>query len=333
LRYLKQAEEKSESNRSDVRTLVTEILENVKSRGEAAVRTYSEKFDDWNPKSFRLTDRKIAEAGGHVPADLKKDILFLRDQVRNFAEAQKRTLTDLEVRPFSGVVLGHKYLPIQSVGLYVPGGRYTLIASSQMSIVPAKVAGVERVVACTPVKNGALNPAVVYAIHTAGADEIYSLGGAQAIAAMAFGIPGSMQPVDMIAGPGNAYVLEAKRQVFGQVGIDLLAGPSEIGIIADDSADPRILAADLLAQAEHDPDSKQYLIVISKDLGSKVMSEIEAELRESDLPTTEVANVAWHQNGEVVEVSNQQEAVEVSDSYAPEHQVQTRDLDWFFQPT
>lgn len=330
LEYLKKSEQRPEEDLSSVRMLVSEILDRVKKEGEKAVRYYSEKFDRWNPASFRLTREEIADAEKKVPEGLKKDILFLHEQVENFAKEQKKTLIDFEKETSPGVFLGQKYLPIQSLGVYVPGGRYTLIASSQMSIVPAKVAGVGRIAACVPVKNSVMNPTVIYAIHAAGADEIFSIGGAQAIAAMAFGLGDALKPVDMIAGPGNKFVLEAKRQVFGRVGIDLLAGPTEIGIIADDSADPRIVAADIIGQAEHDPDSPQFLVTLSRELGKKVMLEIESQL--VDLPTAEVARAAWSRNGEVIVASSHEEAAIVSDNYAPEHlEVQTRNLDWFFE--
>ena len=330
LEYLKRAEQRPEEDLSSVRTLVSEILDRVKKEGEKAVRYYSERFDKWNPASFRVTKEEIADAEKKVPEGLKKDILFLHEQVENFAKEQKKTLIDFEKETSPGVFLGQKYLPIQSLGVYVPGGRYALIASSQMSIVPAKVAGVERIVACVPVKNSVLNPAVVYAIHVAGADEIFSIGGAQAIAVMTFGLGEALKPVDMIAGPGNKFVLEAKRQVFGRVGIDLLAGPTEIGIIADDSADPKVVAADIIGQAEHDPDSPQFLVTLSRELARAVVAEIESQLL--DLPTADIARAAWSRNGEIIVASSQEEAAEVSDDYAPEHlEVQTKNLDWFFE--
>ena len=256
--------------------------------------------------------------------------MFLRDQVKRFAEEQKKTLIDFEIETYPGIFLGQKYIPISSVGVYIPGGRYTLIASSQMSIVPAKVAGVERVVACIPPRNGIINPAMVFAAKVAGADEIYTIGGAQAIAAMAFGIKGLLEPVDMIAGPGNKYVVEAKRQLFGKVGIDLIAGPTEIGVIADDTADPKIVAADILGQAEHDPDSSQFLIVLSEETGKKIIEEINNQL--TDLETAEIAGASWSKNGEIVVAESKEEAVKLSDSYAPEHlEILTKDPMWYFE--
>src|SRR5487761_572558 len=324
LEYLKRAEQRPEEDLSSVRTLVSEILDRVKKEGEKAVRYYSERFDKWNPASFRVTKEEIADAEKKVPEGLKKDIHFLHEQVENFAKEQKKTLIDFEKETTPGVFLGQKYLPIQSLGVYVPGGRYALIASSQMSIVPAKVAGVERIVACVPGKNAVLNPAVVYAIHVAGADEIFSMGGAQAIAAMTFGLGEALKPVDMIAGPGNKFVLEAKRQVFGRVGIDLLAGPTEIGIIADDTADPFLVCCDLVGQAEHDPQSRAVLITSSLDLGTAVVKGIEEHLQ--SISTQEVARSCWVHGGEVILVENEDELIRVADEYALEHvEVHVRD--------
>jgi len=331
MEYLKKSKEKQKEDLTSTRTLVAEIIERVQSEGESAVRHYSERFDRWNPKSFRLSKREIEDAESALPDAHKKDITFLRDQVERFAIAQKKTLVDFEVETLPGVHLGQKYIPIRSLGVYVPGGRYTLIASSIMSIVPAKVAGVERIVACAPPRNGQINPAVIYAIKSAGADEIYSIGGAQAIAAMAFGLGEEvLPPVDMVAGPGNKFVLEAKRQMFGRVGIDLLAGPTEIGIIADDSADPSIIAADIIGQAEHDPDSPQFLITTSRELAKRVIDEIERQLM--GLETADVARSAWSKNGEIILVSSREEAARLADEYAPEHlEVQARDLDWYLK--
>lgn len=327
--YLKKAVEKQKEDLTSVRTLVSEIINRVSTEGEPAVRYYSEKFDKWSPKSFKLSKEEIKEACEKVSEPKKKDISFLRDQVERFSIEQKKTLIDFEVETFPGVHLGQKYIPVQSLGIYVPGGRYTLIASSIMSIVPAKVAGVKRIVACAPPRGGKINPAVIYAISSAGADEIYTIGGAQAIAAMTFGLS-DLQPVDVVAGPGNKFVLEAKRQVFGRVGIDLLAGPTEIGIIADESADPAIVAADIVGQAEHDPDSPQFLVTTSRELGERVLQDIERQLQ--GLPTEEVARAAWSKNGDVIVVSSREEAAEISDRFAPEHlEVQAKDLDWYLK--
>jgi len=328
LQILKEAQKTSEVDTGEVRTLVAEILGRVRKEGEAAVRYYSERFDRWNPPSFRLTPEEIASLEARVPEGLKREILFSIDNVKKFARAQKETLTDLRVETAPGVWLGQRYIPIESVGVYVPGGRYTLIASGIMSVVPAKVAGVSRVVACTPTRNGALSPAVVFAIHSAGADAIYSIGGAQAIGAMAFGMGDSLRPVDMIAGPGNKFVAEAKKQVFGIVGIDLLAGPTEIGVIADDGADPRLIASDILAQAEHDPDTRQFLVTMSASFADRVLKEIREQL--GSLPTAEIAGAAWARNGVVAVASTPEDAVAFSDDFAPEHlHIHARDLDWY----
>lgn len=328
VRYLQKAQPRKQENLDETRALVTKILNDVKMRGEEAVRSYSEKFDKWNPRSLKLSGKQIEAAEGEVSGSAKKEISFLHDQVEKFALAQKKTLADFELEVSPGAVLGQKYIPLGSVGVYVPGGRYTLLASAMMSIVPAKVAGVGRIIACTPPKQGRLNPLVVYAIHLAGANEIWSIGGAQAIAAMAFGMDGSMTPVDMIAGPGNRFIAEAKRQVFGTVGIDLLAGPTEIGIIADETASPSLVAADLIAQAEHDFDSPQYVITTSEELARQLQDEIEKQLE--GLSTAEVARSAWTRNGEIAVVDTKEEAAELSDRYAPEHlEVQSKDLDWY----
>jgi sulfopropanediol 3-dehydrogenase len=328
--YLKRADPRKEEDLSSTKALVSEILEKIRIDGENGVRYYSDKFDEWNPTSFKLSPTEIQEAEKKVPEGLKQDILFLCEQVKSFAKEQMKGLVDFEKETLPGIFLGQKYIPIESLGVYVPGGRYTLIACAVMSIVPAKVAGVKRIVACAPTKNGSLNPAVVFAINQAGADQIYTIGGAQAIGAMSFGMGQILDPVTMIAGPGNKYVVEAKRQVFGRVGIDLLAGPTEIGIIADDFADPRIVAADIVGQAEHDPDSPQFVIVFSKELGNKIIGEVERQL--VGLPTSEVAKSSWSKNGEVIVASSKEEAAMLSDDRAPEHlEIQTKNHDWYFK--
>jgi sulfopropanediol 3-dehydrogenase len=238
---------------------VIAILADIRENGEAAVCKYSEQFDDWSPGSFRVRDEEIAAAADEVSGDFKESIAFAQEKVRGFAQAQRETLRDLEIESRSGVVLGHRHIPVGSVGAYVPGGRYTLIASSYNSVIPAKVAGVERVVVCTPPANGRVPPALLYSAHMAGADEIYAIGGVQAVAAMAYGGLPDLEPVAMLVGPGNKYVVEAKRQLFGQVGLDLLASPTEIAILADDSADAFMVACDLFGLAEHDPNSRAIL--------------------------------------------------------------------------
>src|SRR5882757_7327186 len=329
IRHLKSgqsAEAKAESS-AQVRTTVEAILSDIAARGEAAVREYSEKFDKWSPPSFKLSESEIAECVRALPSRVIDDIKFAQTQIRNFALAQKAALRDIEVETLPGVVLGHKNLPVNSVGCYVPGGRYPMVASAHMSVVTAKAAGVKRIIATAPPFDGAPHPAIVAAMHLGGADEIYAIGGVQAIAAMALGTE-SIAPVDMIVGPGNAYVAEAKRQLFGRIGIDLLAGPTETLIIADDSVDGEICATDLLGQAEHGPGSPAVLLTNSEKLARDTMSEIERLLK--ILPTADAAGKAWADFGEVIVCDNEDEMVKEADRIASEHvQVMTRDPDYF----
>lgn len=325
--YLKKSLRTAEQDLESISILVTEVIRRVRSEGEKAVREYSERFDSWNPQSFRVTEEEICRAESKVSDSFKKNVKFLHEQVEKFALAQKAGLKDFELETLEGVHLGQKYIPLNSVGVYVPGGRYRLIASAQMSIVPAKVAAVKRIVACAPAKGEAIDPHLLYSIQQAGADEIYALGGAQAIAAMAFGA-GIMESVDMIAGPGNAYVAEAKRQLYGVVGVDFIAGPTEILVIADETADPAIVAADLVGQCEHDPNSKAILITTSEEIGRRTLDEINRQVE--GLETADVAKVCWDTNGEVVVVPDFEEAAKLADEYAPEHlEVQTRNWQWF----
>jgi sulfopropanediol 3-dehydrogenase len=310
-----------------VRETVEGILAQVDERKDTAIRELSEKFDKWSPKDFRLTPQEIERAIAQVPKRDLDDIKFAQAQVRNFAQKQRETMHDLEVETLPGVVLGHRHIPVNSIGCYVPGGRYPMVASAHMSIVTAKVAGVKRIIACAPPFKGGPHPAIVAAMHFGGADDIYVLGGVQAVAAMALGTE-TIKPVDMIVGPGNAYVAEAKRQLFGRVGIDLLAGPTETLIIADDSADGEICATDLLGQAEHGPTSPAVLITISEKLAHDTMKEIERLL--SILPTADAAGQAWKDFGEVIICDNEAEMMAEADRVASEHvQVMTRDPDVF----
>ena len=317
MEFLKRADQTTGEDAPRIARRVTELLDDLRRRGEDAVRDYSREFDDWTPERFLVSDEEIERAASQVPDELKDSIAFAQDQVRRFAELQRGTMHDLEVESRPGVVLGHRHVPVASVGAYVPGGRYTLIASSYMSVIPAKVAGVERVVVATPPMNGGVPPAVLYSARQAGADEIYAIGGVQALAAMAYGLVEGLEPVDMVVGPGNAFVVEAKRQLFGDVGIDLLAGPTEIGIIADDSADPFLVACDLVGQAEHDPRSRPILITSSRQLGRAVIDQMDEHL--AAVSTEEVARQAWESRGEVVLVDDEDEMVEVCDEYAIEH--------------
>lgn len=310
-----------------VRQTVEQILDDIQSRGDEAVRELSEKFDKWSPEKFRLTQEEIDQAISNVaPRDIE-DIKFAQAQVKNFAEHQRASLQDVEVETLPGVVLGHKNIPVNSVGCYVPGGAYPMVASAHMSIVTAKVAGVKRIIACAPPHQGGPHPAIVAAMHLGGADEIYVLGGVQAVGAMALGT-GSIDPVDMIVGPGNAFVAEAKRQLFGKIGIDLLAGPTETLIIADETVDGEICATDLLGQAEHGPTSPAVLITNSEKLAQDTIAEVERQL--TILPTAELAGKAWADYGQVILCEDYDEMVSEADRVASEHvQIMTKDPDYF----
>ena len=310
-----------------VRETVENILAQVEEHKDQAIRDLSKKFDNWEPKSFRLSPAEIDAAIAQVPKRDLEDIKFAQAQVRNFAQKQRESMKDIEVETLPGVVLGHKHVPVSSIGCYVPGGRYPMVASAHMSIVTAKVAGVKRIIACAPPFKGGPHPAIVAAMHFGGADEIYVLGGVQAVAAMALGTE-TIAPVDMIVGPGNAYVAEAKRQLFGRIGIDLLAGPTETLIIADDSVDGEICATDLLGQAEHGPNSPAVLITNSEKLARDTMNEVERLL--TILPTADVARQAWNDYGEVIVCDSYEEMVSEADRIASEHvQVMTKDPDYF----
>lgn len=310
-----------------VRETVESILAQVEEHKDKAIRDLSKKFDNWEPADFKLSPQEIERAIGQLPKRDLEDIKFAQAQVRNFAQKQRDSMHDLEVETLPGVVLGHKHIPVNSIGCYVPGGRYPMVASAHMSIVTAKVAGVKRIIACAPPFKGGPHPAIVAAMHFGGADDIYVLGGVQAVAAMALGTE-SIAPVDMIVGPGNAYVAEAKRQLFGRIGIDLLAGPTETLIIADDSVDGEICATDLLGQAEHGPNSPAVMITNSEKLARDTMNEVERLL--TILPTADVAGQAWKDYGEVIVCDSYEEMVSEADRVASEHvQVMTKDPDYF----
>ncbi|MDQ3284677.1 MAG: histidinol dehydrogenase [Actinomycetota bacterium] len=332
MEYLKKAEPVGEQVTQDIRESVSEILLAIEREGTTAVRRYSEQLDDWDPESFVVSEEEILRAEDSVDEELKRYINFAQEQVRNFAQLQRETLVDFERETLPGVVLGQKQIPVNAAGCYAPGGRYPVLASTIMGLVTAKVAGVKRVVAAAPPRRGenGIYPPMLYTMASSGADQILHIGGVQALAAIAYGIEG-VEPVDLVIGAGNAYVAEAKRQLFGTVGIDLLAGPTEILIIADDSADPRLLAADLLGQAEHGPTSPAILLTTSRDVGEATLGEVDRWL-EGDWPTKDVAGEAWRNRGEVVICESDEEMVRVSDEYAPEHlEVQTRDPDWFLE--
>jgi sulfopropanediol 3-dehydrogenase len=331
IRHLKtgQNTEVKAEDTAQVRKTVEAILADISARGEMALREYSEKFDKWSPRSFRLSESEIAACVRELPQGVIDDIKFAQTQIRNFAQAQRAALMDVEVQTLPGVVLGHKNIPVNSVGCYVPGGRYPMVASAHMSVVTAKVAGVKRIIASAPPFGGKPHPATVAAMHFGGADEIYTLGGVQAVAAMALGTE-NIQPVDMLVGPGNAYVAEAKRQLFGRVGIDLLAGPTETLIIGDDSCDAEMAAVDLIGQAEHGPGSPAVLLTNSAKLAEETPAAIEKLL--SKLPTAAVARQAWQNCGEIILCDTLDEMVQEADRIASEHvQVLTRDPEYFLE--
>ncbi|MFE7711866.1 histidinol dehydrogenase [Streptomyces sp. NPDC057486] len=306
-----------------VRTTVEAVIADVRARGDEAVREYSEKFDQFSPASFRLSQAEIDAAIARVPEQTLADIRTVQENVRRFAELQRASLRDFEAEVTPGVLLGQKNVPVEAVGAYVPGGRYPLLASAHMTITTAKVAGVKRVAACTPAPGGNLPDASIAAMHLAGADEIYLLGGVQAVAALAVGTE-TIEPTNMLVGPGNAFVAEAKRQLFGEVGIDLFAGPTEVLIVADESADAFLTAVDLLSQAEHGPDSPAVLITTSETLAHDVLAEVDRQLH--NLPTREVAGAAWRDHGEIIVVDSLAEAYALADEFASEHvQIFTRE--------
>lgn len=304
------------ASRSDVREKVGTVIADIRSRGDQAVREYSAHFDKWEPESFRLTAEQIQEILARVPQQVLDDIEFVQKQVRSFAEHQLESMREFEVETLPGVHLGQKHIPVAAAGAYVPGGKYPLLASAHMTILTAKAAGVPRVVACTPPIRGEVPEATVAAMHLAGADEIHLLGGVQAVASMALGTE-SMAPVDMLAGPGNAFVAEAKRQLFGEIGIDLFAGPTEILVVADETADPFVVAVDLLSQAEHGPDSPAVLITTSEEVGRSVIEHIDRLL--PDMPTRDNAEPAWRDHGEVHVVDDLDAAYRLADTHASEH--------------
>jgi len=329
--YLKRRIDRAVTDDLDakVRRTVEAIIEDVKRRGDAAVRELSERFDRWSPPAFKLAQAEIDAIMARVAPETIADIEFAQAQIRTFAEHQRAAIRDVEVETLPGVKLGHRNIPVDSVGCYVPGGRYPMVASAHMSIVTARTAGVRRVIACTPPNQGAPHAETIAAMVLAGADDIYVLGGVQAIAAMAVGTE-SIAPVDMLCGPGNAYVAEAKRQLFGRVGIDLLAGPTEILVVADETADVEMIATDLLGQAEHGPTSPAICITTSAALAAALPAEVERQLKA--LPTADVAGVAWRDYGEIIVVDSLEEAVVEADRIAAEHvEILTRNPRYFLE--
>ncbi|MBL8382778.1 MAG: histidinol dehydrogenase [Burkholderiales bacterium] len=331
IRYLKRGRDAAAIAEADakVRATVEGILRDIEARGDAAVREYSRRFDNWDPADFILDADAIAAAVNKLSPREVEDIRFAQEQIRNFARIQRASLQDVEVETLPGVVLGHKHIPVNAVGCYVPGGKYPLIASAHMSVLTAKVAGVPRVVSTAPPFEGAPHPAIVAAMHFGGADEILVLGGVQAVAAMAIGT-GSIRPVDMLVGPGNMFVAEAKRQLYGRVGIDLFAGPTETLVIADETVDGEMCAVDLLGQAEHGPTSPAVLLTTSEKLARDTLAEVERQL--AILPTAAIARQAWDNHGAVIVCDTVDEMIAQADEIASEHvQVMTADPDLFLR--
>jgi sulfopropanediol 3-dehydrogenase len=331
IQYLKKGksvEAKAELNQQ-VRDTVEKIISDIEQRGEAAVLEYSERFDKWNPPALRLSAEQIQACIDSLSPQAIADIKFAQAQIRRFAQVQLMSMRDVEVETLPGVVLGHKNIPVNSVGCYIPGGKYPLLASAHMSVLTAKVAGVKRVIACAPPFDGKPSPEIIAAMAMAGADEIYVMGGVQAVAAMALGTE-NIAPVDMIVGPGNAYVAEAKRQLFGRVGIDLFAGPTETMVICDDTVDAELVAVDLLGQAEHGPTSPAVCITTSRKIADELPAAIDAVLGRLD--TAAVASVSWRDYGEIILCDTQEEMLQEAERICSEHvQVMTRDPDWFLQ--
>ena len=309
--------------------IVRDTLADVREHGMDAVRRVSRERDDWDPPSFELSLEEIRQAGEQLPESVRQDINLCQERIKRFAQKQLETMKPLEVEIAPGEIMGHKHIPIRNVGVWVPGGRYPAVASAYMSITTAKVAGVDNIVAATPpIKGKGWNPATIYTMHISGADRIFCVGGVRALAMMAYGI-GGIEPVDMLAGPGGSFIIEAKRQLFGLCGIDLIAGPTEILIIADETADPSLVACDLLGQAEHDPNAGICLITTSLSLAQAVTKEVERQLE--TLPSREVASISWADNGIILVAEDDDEAIRLSDDYAPEHlEIHVANRDYYF---
>ena len=329
IEYLKRGKPDAERAEDDAKTraVVEGTLKDIEEHGDAAVRALSEKFDSYSPASFRLSDKEIQDLIAQLSPRELEDIKFAQEQVRNFAQAQRESMLDIEIETLPGVILGHKNIPVQSVGCYVPGGKFPMVASAHMSVATASVAGVPRIIACTPPFQGKPNPGVIAAMYLGGAHEIYVMGGIQAIGAMALGTE-TIEPVHMLVGPGNAFVAEAKRQLFGRVGIDLFAGPTEAMVIADQTVDAEICATDLIGQAEHGYNSPAVLVTNSRSLAESTLVEIDRIL--AILPTADTAKVSWEDYGDVILCDSYDEMLAVADDYASEHvQVMTDRDDWF----
>jgi len=329
--YLKRGKPDEERAQDDAETksIVEEILLDIETRGDKAVRDLSVKFDSYNPQNFKLTNQEILDLMATLSDRELADIKFAQEQVRNFAQAQRESMLDIEIETLPGVILGHKNIPVQSVGCYVPGGKFPMVASAHMSVLTASVAGVPRIIACTPPFNGKPNPAAITAMHLGGAHEIYVMGGIQAVGAMAIGTE-TIEPVHMLVGPGNAFVAEAKRQLFGRVGIDLFAGPTETMVIADDTVDAELCATDLLGQAEHGYNSPAVLVTNSEKLANATIEEINRLLK--IIPTADTAGKSWEDYGEVILCETYDDMLKIADEIASEHvQVMTNRDDWFLE--
>ncbi len=329
-RYLKQATATAKAERAAPEERVREMLAAIRDEGDAAVRRFARELDRWEAEDFRVSQDRVLEVTRQLPETFKEDFALCMKNVTEFAKRQLDTLTSFEAEIDEGIVIGQKHIPVNRVGCYIPGGKYPLVSAAIMSVGTARVAGVGHITGCAPPRDAeGIFPPTLYGLATAGADEIYCIGGVQAMAAMAYGCVG-MHPVDIITGPGNPFVAEAKRQLFGTVGIDLLAGPTEVCVIADESADPIVVATDLVGQAEHGPDSPAWLITTSEELARTAMAEVERQLEV--LETRDMAAPAWRDHGEVVVVADADEAIQVSDDYAPEHlELQTEDDDYYLE--
>ncbi len=331
IRYIKKRSETNNisEDKLSIEETVRSILSDIRERGDAALRHYSGHFDNWSPANFRLSEDEIDAAISKLNQSEIEDIKFAQNQIRHFAQKQLETMNELEVETLPGVFLGHKHIPIENVGCYVPGGRYPMVASAHMSVLTAKVAGAKRVIACAPPYNGGAHPATIAAMHFAGADEIYLIGGVQAIGAMGIGTE-KIEPVNMIVGPGNSFVAEAKKQMFGEIGIDLIAGPTETLVIADDTSDGEICATDLLGQAEHGPTSPAILITDSEKLAEDTLSEIDRLL--DILPTANITKGSWENFGEIILCEDQEDMLIEANKLAYEHvQVMTKDPSYFLK--
>ncbi|MGE3873390.1 MAG: histidinol dehydrogenase [Parvibaculaceae bacterium] len=327
--YLKKAAGHERADTLAVERTVSEMIGRIRQERDAAVRHYAKALDKWEGQSFRVSPDQIRAVANALPESFKDDFAFCLKNIQEFARRQRASLGEFTTEIAPGVELGQKLIPVAQVGCYIPGGKYPLISAAAMSVGTARIAGVGHIIGCAPPRPGeaGMYPHTLHALQASGADEIYCIGGVQAMAAMAFGCVG-MRPVDMITGPGNAYVAEAKRQLFGLVGIDLPAGPTEICILADDKADPVLVATDLLGQAEHGPDSPAWLVTTSKKLADAAAKEIERQL--ADLPTRDIASRSWGDHGEIVVAESAEEALEIVDRYAPEHlEIQTERDDWY----